>query len=200
MEKHTIFTRPDFFNNSINIARMIMFHKVQVGDIVVDATCGNGNDTLFLSKLVGEKGKVFAFDTEQTAISNTKTLLEKENALKNTVLINKCHSQMINLVNEKPQLVLFNLGYLPKYSKENTTKTDTTIKAVKDSLSMLKQYGLTLIVIYRGHIEGKNEEKAIKEFVKSLSQQEFNTFQIDYPNQQNLPPIIIGIEKRKWKK
>ena len=34
---------------------------VQPGDICIDATMGNGNDTALLSKLVGEKGRVIAF-------------------------------------------------------------------------------------------------------------------------------------------
>jgi predicted methyltransferase len=173
-----------------------MFHKVNSGDTVIDATAGNGNDTLFLANLVGEKGQVFAFDTQKEAILNTKTTLQTENKVTFVTLLNQCHGKMQDFVKEKVQLILFNLGYLPKSNKKITTKQETTMKAIKSSLSMLKQHGLTLIIIYRGHEEGKKEEKKIKQFVESLPQKQFNTFQIVFPNQANLPPIIIGIEKR----
>lgn len=37
------------------------------GDIVVDATMGNGHDTQFLAELVGENGHVYAFDIQESA-------------------------------------------------------------------------------------------------------------------------------------
>ncbi len=37
------------------------------GDIVIDATMGNGHDTQFLAELVGENGHVYAFDIQESA-------------------------------------------------------------------------------------------------------------------------------------
>ena len=51
------------------------------GDIAIDATCGNGNDTLALAKLVfadGGQGLIYAFDLQQIALKNTSALLDQE--------------------------------------------------------------------------------------------------------------------------
>ena len=53
---------------------------VKEGDLCIDATMGNGNDTLLLSRLCGEKGHVLAFDIQEIALANTRERLEKENA------------------------------------------------------------------------------------------------------------------------
>ena len=49
------------------------------GDIVVDGTVGNGNDTVFLAKLVGPTGKVYGFDIQKEAIERTKNGCKKNN-------------------------------------------------------------------------------------------------------------------------
>jgi ubiquinone/menaquinone biosynthesis C-methylase UbiE len=51
------------------------------GDIVVDATCGNGNDTLALAKLVfadGAQGSIYGFDVQDIALETTSALLDRE--------------------------------------------------------------------------------------------------------------------------
>ena len=45
---------------------------VKEGDLCIDATMGNGNDTLLLSRLCGEKGHVLAFDIQEIALANTR--------------------------------------------------------------------------------------------------------------------------------
>lgn len=68
---------------------------IKPGDIVIDATCGNGNDTLMLARLAK---KVFAFDVQKKAIDNTKKLLEKNN-VKNVELINDSHENLEKYLN-----------------------------------------------------------------------------------------------------
>lgn len=45
------------------------------GDTVIDATVGNGNDTVVLAKAVGSMGKVYGFDIQEEAIDKTKEKL-----------------------------------------------------------------------------------------------------------------------------
>ena len=42
------------------------------GDTTIDATAGNGHDTLMLARLVGESGRVIAFDVQSDAIIATR--------------------------------------------------------------------------------------------------------------------------------
>ena len=61
--------------NALVISHRIIKKVVMPGDIVVDATAGNSNDALFLANLVGDAGKVYAFDIQDTAIENTRKSL-----------------------------------------------------------------------------------------------------------------------------
>ena len=61
-----------FIKNCLGQSHEIVERLVKEGDIVVDATAGNGNDTVFLAKLAGENGKVYAFDIQEKALSKTK--------------------------------------------------------------------------------------------------------------------------------
>ena len=55
-------------------------HVVQKGDAVIDATCGNGYDTLAMVKMVADesaRGCVYAMDIQNDALENTSSLLEE---------------------------------------------------------------------------------------------------------------------------
>lgn len=50
------------------------------GDTVIDATCGNGHDTLELTRLVcadHAPGYVYAFDVQEDALANSSYLLDQ---------------------------------------------------------------------------------------------------------------------------
>ena len=49
--------------------------QVQPGDICIDATMGNGNDTLLLCSLCQETGHVYAFDIQEQALAHTRQRL-----------------------------------------------------------------------------------------------------------------------------
>lgn len=59
-----------------------MWRKVvRPGDTVIDATCGNGHDTLELVKLVcadNAPGYVYAFDVQEDALANSSYLLDHQ--------------------------------------------------------------------------------------------------------------------------
>ena len=65
----------------------ILSEYISKGDIVIDATAGNGHDTLALAKLVGLEGTVYAFDIQEIALQKTKTLLEQEGYISRCILI-----------------------------------------------------------------------------------------------------------------
>ncbi len=48
--------------------------------LCIDATAGTGKDTVFLAKLVGEKGRVISMDIQEMAIEQTKKRLLKRTA------------------------------------------------------------------------------------------------------------------------
>ena len=80
------------------------------GDVAVDFTMGNGNDTLFLSKTVGEKGRVYAFDIQESALESTEAFLKSEGAPENYTLICASHHRVREFVKEPIKAGMFNLG------------------------------------------------------------------------------------------
>ncbi|KGM94718.1 SAM-dependent methyltransferase [Clostridium novyi A str. 4552] len=188
--------RKNFLTNSINLAKEIAIKKLQEGDIAVDATMGNGNDTVFLASLVGYSGTVYSFDVQKEAIDNTRKKIIDNKIKTNIQLIHDGHENIDKYINKDVKLVMFNLGYLPSAEHNITTKAETTIVAVKKSLAILEKNGVALLVIYHGHENGKLEKVAIEEFTSNLNQKEYNVMKLEFINQVNNPPILIAIEKR----
>lgn len=181
-------------------ARSLLQKAVSEGDIAVDATMGNGHDTLFLANLVGEAGHVFAFDIQETAFTKTKERLEKEQ-LKNRVTL--CETSHANIVTVIPEKIhgsiagaVFNLGYLPGGDKQIVTKSNSTIEAIEGLLQIMKPEGIIVLVIYHGHEEGQIERDDLLSYVSSLEQEQAHVLQYGFINQKNNPPFIIAIEKR----
>ncbi len=160
----------------------------------LDLTCGNGNDTLFLCNLAGNKGYVKAFDILEEAIERTEELLRDNCQYNNYELIHSGHEDVEKYLNEKIDVAVFNLGYLPKYNKEHYTKPETTIKAITSLLPYLKDEGRIYITAYIGHDEGYEISK-IFDFLKDLDKRKYNVIQIKLINKNNLPPELFIVEK-----
>ena len=72
-------------------------NHVLPGDICIDATAGNGHDTVFLCHLVGSQGKVYAFDVQQQAIDRTRARLQEKQVHCFYELILDSHAHMDQL-------------------------------------------------------------------------------------------------------
>lgn len=153
------------FNKSIlNYVRKEIKDNIKEDDYVIDATTGNGNDTLFFATLV-TKGQVFGFDIQKEAILATQ---EKVKDFPNVSLYQDSHENILNLkLAKKVKIILFNLGYLPNGDKTITTKASSTLKAIQNGLQILDENGKILVVIYPGHAEGKKEKAEILNWLKN---------------------------------
>ena len=147
----------------------IMEH-IKEGDTVVDFTMGNGNDTLFLSKAVGERGRVYAFDIQEEALTSTRAHLEANGAPENYTLICASHHRVKEFVKEPIKAGMFNLGYLPRSGKKAvTTMRETTMPAVEAAIELLAPDGVLIVAIYPGHEEGALEGEMLREYFSGLS-------------------------------
>lgn len=178
-------------------AKELLASVIEPGDTVVDATAGNGHDTLFLANLVGESGNVFAFDVQKEAIEATAAKLEQSNANKQVTLIHDGHENISTYVQNEVSAAIFNLGYLPGSNHEVVTRGESTIRAIESLLNSLKVGGLIVLVVYHGHGGGKEEKDALLTFVQQLPQSYAHVLSYQFLNQQNTPPFIIAIEKMK---
>lgn len=181
----------------LQYAKTLLSQSINVGDIAVDATAGNGHDTLFLTELVGENGHVYAFDIQQQAIDSTlNRLMEKGVSHLATVILDG-HEHISQYVQQEIGGAIFNLGYLPGANHHVVTKSNTTIEAIHQLLQLLKIGGIIVLVIYHGHEGGKEERDELLKFVSALPQKYVHVLRYEFMNQKNDPPFIVALEKVK---
>ncbi len=180
----------------LELSHEVVARTIKPGDRAIDATAGNGHDTLLLAKMVGKSGKVFCFDVQEQAIKNTRDLLERNNLLERVQLYNDNHGEIENYLSEEVSAVMFNLGYLPGSNKKIITRPETTIRALKSSLNLLSLGGVVTIVVYTGHPGGEEEWLHLEKYLNSLSQGSYNLLMYKFLNKIQAPFLII-IEKKK---
>lgn len=168
---------------------------IKEGDTVVDATAGNGNDTAFLAGLVGETGRVYAFDIQQKAIEKTSERLQTMGLFERVSVIHDGHQNMDLYVKEAVRTVVFNLGYLPRGDHNIHTEGDTTVEAINKAMELIVPNGLVILVVYYGGDSGFDEKEHVLDYIKTIDSTRFAVMQTEFVNQPNCPPILVCIEK-----
>jgi len=181
----------------IQYAQQLIKDTVEEGDTVVDATAGNGHDSLFLAQLVGDEGQVYAFDVQKSAVNATLHRLLDNGIEHRALVLHRGHEEVANYVHKPVAAAIFNLGYLPGSNHDIVTQPNTTIQAIEDLLKLLKIGGIIVLVIYHGHPGGKEERDAVIEYVSQLPQKNVHVLKYEFLNQQNDPPFVIALEKMK---
>ncbi len=176
----------------IHLSHDFLAEVLDKESVAVDATMGNGNDTLFLAQLAK---KVYAFDIQQQALERTSQRL-KEAGISNAELILEGHETVGNYV-DRIRAAIFNLGYLPSADKSVITVPKTTLSALKQILERLEVGGRVAIMVYYGHEGGSQEKNALLDYVEDLPQEYFTVMAYQPLNQINTPPFLIMIEKLK---
>ena len=181
----------------LQYAQQLLKDSIDEGDTVVDATAGNGHDTLFLAQLVGDNGQVYAFDVQKEAVDATLLRLLDHGLEHRALVLNKGHEEVAQYVHKPVAAAIFNLGYLPGSNHDIITKPATTTQAIEDLLKLLKVGGLIVLVIYHGHPGGKEERDTVMDYVSRLPQKHVHVLKYEFLNQQNNPPFVIALEKMK---
>ena len=169
------------------------------GARAIDATMGNGKDTLWLCRLVGEAGRVDAFDVQPEAVDRTRALLESEGMLSRARLHCTGHERMREVVEEPADAIVFNLGWLPGAAHGVTTRVSTTLVAVEMGLELLAPEGIMTICVYPGHDEGARELEALVRWAEGLDPTRYDAMLRRYMNQPNDPPQLIAVKRKKAK-
>lgn len=170
--------------------------QVKPGDLCIDATMGNGHDTLYLSRLVGSQGKVLSFDIQPAALAATRRRLQEENAPSNVSLILDSHSHMEQYTApDTVSCIVFNFGYLPSGDHSIATKPETSIPAIQQGLRLLKKNGLMTLCIYSGGDSGFYERDQLLAYLKTLDSRKYLVILSSYYNRPNHPPIPVLIRK-----
>lgn len=181
--------------NALTMARQLLLNRLATARTVVDATAGNGHDTLFLAANTPADATVWAFDLQQDALDATSRRLAEHNLSGKCRLICDCHSLVADHVERPVDAAMFNLGYLPGGDHSFTTCVETTIAALGAMTSLLSPGGIVTIVAYPGHDTGEEENTAVAEFLATLPQAAFTAAAWRMLNQRNRPPILYIIGK-----
>ena len=203
VQKWTVGSNPTSseYMNHLELAQSYWEQVLRKGDNVIDATCGNGKDTLRLAKLTvmrSELSQLIGIDIQALALERTKNRLAAELTEEQRgriSLYEQSHSCFPALAHQLPiRLIVYNLGYLPSGDKTITTRVETTLESVNAALLLLMPGGLISITCYPGHFEGAREEKALLHLISTLIspdvQKEYKTWPLGHSS-----PSLILIRK-----
>ncbi|PKR78148.1 16S rRNA (cytosine(1402)-N(4))-methyltransferase [Halalkalibacillus sediminis] len=183
----------------IPLAHSILEESLREGDIVVDATLGNGHDSLFLSKIVRKEGAVYGFDIQEEAILQSKKLFQQEDA-QNIYTFNIGHENAADLLKQKEvesiDGVIFNLGYLPGGDHTVTTLSRTTIIAFNDLFELLKPNKYIVFVVYPGHEQGNHESDSLVSHLSKIPAKDADIAKYQMVNRSEAAPYVIAVFKK----
>jgi predicted methyltransferase len=184
----------------LNEAHRLVGERIGAGDCVIDATMGNGNDTLMLARCVGYSGFVYGFDIQNEALEHTRERLIRERITQDQVnLTVLSHDQMESIIpvtmHGHIAAIMFNLGFLPGGERSLITKTDTTLRALDAALRLLRSGGIVTVVIYPGHPGGDEESMAIQAWATQLPHHYYQVTSYQFLNATTAPPYLISIYK-----
>ena len=178
------------------IASDVLHQVITEGDTVIDATLGNGHDTVMLSELVGPSGKVYGFDIQADAVERTSALLTEHGLRERCELYAKGHQHIADHVHVAVKAAVFNLGWLPGGDKSITTLWETTQVAISAALALLVKGGVCTICAYPGHAEGDRERFALMDCLATLRPQEYNVLHHRFLNAGPGAPECFVIQKQ----
>ena len=165
--------------------------------LAIDATVGNGFDTIFLAECVGAKGAVYGFDIQDMQEASRKAI--GEGFAERITFFQAGHETMlIHLPHEAVggvHAIMLNLGYLPRGDKSIVTTPQTTISALEQSLVLLAPSGILSITCYPGHTVGNKETEAVLSWASTLPKEEYRVLRCHCINQTETPPELIIVNK-----
>lgn len=183
----------------LHFAKRCCARALAHGELAVDATTGNGHDTVFLAQTVGAEGHVYGFDVQETAIVRTRHRLSEAAVASRATLIQAGHETMDRHLPAEAQgqvgAIMFNLGYLPGSDKTRITRAATTVKALDRAAPYLKSDGVITVVQYIGHEGGREEAQAVDAWAEALDQTQYQALRYRFVNQQNDPPRLLVVSR-----
>lgn len=182
--------------NALSIAHHFLSEVVRPGQTIIDATAGNGGDTLYLCQLLQGQGRVIAFDIQQEAVDNTRARLAGAGYEGIAEVICRGHQHMAEYAEaESIDGIVFNFGWLPGGDHDIFTKKESSIAAIRAGLELLKPGGFMSLCVYYGRNNGYTERDGILELMEQVDSRKFTVLQIGFPNRRNDPPFPIFIIK-----
>ena len=186
-------------SNALIAAQQFLLPALQHARCVLDATAGNGNDTLFLCQKTPPHCQVIAFDIQQAAIRSASRRIGQHGYNEKVRWIHDDHAKLAQFVTLPLDAAMFNLGYLPGQDHCLTTTPVSLGTALASLLERLAPGGRITVVAYPGHAPGRAEIEYLEDWLARCPQSRFIVSRLTFLNQRNHPAILymIGETRRK---
>lgn len=182
--------------NTLSMVHSFLRETVHSGAVCIDATAGKGRDTALLCRLAGEEGRVLAFDIQEEAIVQTRTLLEREGL--RAQVIRDSHANMEQYAErESVDCVVFNFGRLPGGDPHIVTRAESSVAAIAAALRLLKPGGVMAIALYYGKENGYGERDAVLRHLAELDDRVCSVLSCQWRNRRGDPPMPIFLWKER---
>jgi tRNA G37 N-methylase Trm5 len=166
---------------------------------VVDATAGNGHDSLFLAREAGTTGHVFAFDVQENAITNAQKRVEDAGLEKRVTFIHAGHETAEKLLPPETEgnlwAATFNLGFLPGSDKSIVTEATATITALGTLTKFAAPGCVVSVHTYRGHKGGENEFRIVSAWLQNLPWEVWRVAEYSFINKIKNKETLFLLEK-----
>lgn len=183
---------------------------------MIDATCGNGHDSLLLGKLAltGSTGTLYCIDIQQEAIESTRrAFYASENFSEE---LKSCFPERIKFVcgshESFPEevapnsvaLIAYNLGYLPGQRRNADeaafvrTEAATTLSSIGRASELLKEGGLLSVTAYPGHEGGEEELLAVQSRLAMLDADQWRVHSHAPLNRPLSPTLFLAFKIEKF--
>ena len=177
---------------STELAHLLIRQRLRPGDRAIDATLGNGHDALFLAQLVGEHGRVWAFDPQPAAHAAAKAEFAAQGVDQGRVtFLEMGHETMAAHLTGSVQAIMFNLGYLPGGDASIITQPTSTDRALRDAYDNLRPGGRLICVAYTGHPGGPEESDIVLKFAEQQASAGLHVEKIGYYPTPGKPWILV---------
>jgi Putative rRNA methylase len=187
----------DVFPPILDQARDWIRRVLGPGDLAVDATVGNGHDTLFLAECVGSTGRVIGFDIQRAALEETSRRLREARVGDRVLLFERSHEEIFRVLEAhsptvRPRAVMFNLGYRPGGDHRVLTRPETTIAGLIGGLEVVAPGGIVTVVLYPGHEGGQTESEAVLDLARALPAGRARVVTYRFLNTKSAAPFLLA--------
>ena len=183
--------------SAVSFCHDFLRRQLAPGGLYVDATCGNGHDTLFLCQLAGPTGHVLGLDIQQQAVDATNTRLQQAGlgSIGRAVLYD--HADLAALVPPgTADCVLFNFGWLPGAEHSVHSTAENSLTALQNGLAALKRGGVLAAVLYSGKVIGDSEKQAALAFFRCLPLTQYTVLVCEFANWADTAPLPCFVIKK----
>ena len=184
--------------SAVELCHNFLAGAVRPGAFCLDATCGNGHDTLFLCRLAGPEGRVLAMDIQPAAVEATNRLLVGHGlqGVGRAVLCD--HRDLGSLVGPGTlDAAVFNFGWLPGSAHGVHSTAEGSIPALAAALEAIKPGGLLAAVLYSGKVIGDGEKRAALDFFRALPLTRYTVLVCEFANWAPEAPLPCFVFKKE---